>query len=180
MYIPEFKKYYQETVVPALTKSRNYSNCHQVPSLLKIVINTGLDASLDKSAIDESVKEVTKISGQKPIITKARKSISNFKLREGMPIGIKVTLRGTNMYEFFRRFVSIALPGIRDFRGLSSKLDGNGNYTIGIIDHTIFPEITIDSRKRIMGMDISIVTSAGNDEEGKELLQLMGIPFRKA
>jgi len=180
MHIPELKKHYQETVVPALIKNRSYSNRHQVPVLSKIVINTGLDASLDKSAIDESVKEITKISGQKPIITKARKSISNFKLREGMPIGIKVTLRGVNMYELLRRFISIALPGIRDFRGISSKLDGSGNYTIGITDHTIFPEITIDSRKRIIGMDISFVTSATTDDEGKELLQLIGMPFRKA
>ena len=159
-------------------KSRSYKNKHQVPVVQKVVINSGLSATLDKSEIEDTAKDIAALSGQKPIITKARKSVSNFKVREGMPLGVKVTLRGPIMYEFLYRLIGIDLPGIHDFRGVSPKLDGHGNFTLGITDHTIFPEIRVDSNKRTVGLDISIITSARNDEEGTELLALMGMPFR--
>ena len=144
----------------------------------KVVINSGLGATLDKSEIEDTAKDIAALSGQRPIITKARKSVSNFKVREGMPLGVKATLRGSIMYEFLYRLICIALPGIRDFRGMPLKLDGHGNFTLGITDHTIFPEIRVDSRKRTVGLDISIITSARNDDEGIELLALLGMPFR--
>lgn len=179
MKTPVLKKYYAEEVVPALKKSRGYINVHQVPAVEKVVINSGVSASLDKAAVTDTARDITLISGQKPIITKARKSISNFKLREGMPVGVKVTLRGNQMYEFLYRMLSVALPSIRDFRGMPNRLDGRGNYNIGIADHTIFPEISIENVKRTIGMDITIVTTAETDEEGAELLKLLGMPFRK-
>lgn len=179
-YVPELKKLYLESVVPELRKKLECENIHQVPSIEKIVVNTGLDSSLDKGAIEDTVKDITAITGQKPVITRARKSVSNFKLREGMPNGVKVTLRGANMYEFLLRLIVVALPGIRDFRGVSTKLDGSGNYTLGIEDHTIFPEISMDGAKRHIGMDITIVTTATTDDDGRELLKLMGMPFRKS
>lgn len=172
-------QYYLDTVVPALKKSRGYGNIHEVPRIEKIVINTGFKATTEKGQIDEIVKDLGSISGQKPVVTKARKSVSNFKLREGMPVGVMVTLRGRQMYEFLYRLIAVALPGIRDFRGVKDRLDGNGNYTLGISDHSIFPEVHGDSSKIAIGMDICITTSAENDEAGRELLSLIGIPFRK-
>ena len=166
-------------VLPELMKKFGYVNRLQVPVLDKVVINSGLNATLDRGAIDDTVRDITLIAGQKAVLTKARKSISNFKLREGMPIGVKVTLRGARMWEFTYRFLNIALPNIRDFRGVSPKLDGQGNYTFGVDDHTIFPEISVDGQKRTLGMDISFVTTASSDEQGSELLRLLGMPFRK-
>jgi large subunit ribosomal protein L5 len=176
---PTLKKYYAEEVVPALKKSRGYKNVHEVPAIEKVVINSGINAALDKVAVQDTLRDIGLIAGQKPVITKARTSISNFKLREGMPVGVKVTLRGNQMYEFLYRLLAVALPSIRDFRGVPTKLDGRGNYNLGIGDHTIFPEISIENVKRTVGMDITIVTTAKNDAEGAELLRLMGMPFRK-
>jgi large subunit ribosomal protein L5 len=179
-HVPTLKKFYQENIVPELTKSRGYKNRHQVPALVKIVINSAFKADADKGFQAEVLKEIGKLTGQKPVVTKARKSISNFKVREGMPLGVMVTLRGNNMFEFLYRLTSIALPMIRDFRGVSNKLDGKGNYSLGITDHTIFPETQVDgSQRQNIGLDISIVTTATNDDEGRELLRLFGIPFRK-
>ena len=177
--IPVLKKIYNETIVPEFIKTRGYKNRHQVPVLEKIVINSGVNSSLEKNAAEETATQIAAITGQKPVITKAKKSIANFKLREDLPIGVKVTLRGPIMWHFFYKLVSIALPAIRDFRGVLSKMDGHGNYTLGITDHTIFPEVTIDSIKRVMGMDITFVTSAKTDDEGRELLAMLGMPFRK-
>lgn len=173
------KKYYTDSVVPELTKARGYKNRHQVPVLEKIVINSGVNSSLEKNAAEETAKQIETITGVKAIITKSKKSIANFKLRQDLPIGVKVTLRGDMMYQFLYKLVSIVLPAIRDFRGVPNKLDGHGNYTLGITDHTIFPEVTIDSIKRTMGMDITFVTSATTDEEAHELLRMLGMPFRK-
>jgi len=172
-------QYYLDTVVPELKKSRGYANIHEVPRVEKIVINSGFSSTTEKGQIDEIVRELSAIAGQKAVITKARKSVSNFKLREGMPIGVMVTLRGRQMYDFLYRLVSVALPGIRDFRGVNERLDGHGNYTLGIAEAAIFPEIQGDSGKHTLGMDICINTSARTDDEGRELLQLLGIPFRK-
>lgn len=169
---------YKNRIVPELMKQRGYRNVHQVPKIEKIVINHGFDADVDKGGVEEAVKTFARIAGQQPVITRARKSISNFKLREGMPIGVKVTLRGTRMYDFLYRLVAIALPGIRDFRGVPTKLDGRGNYSLGINDHSIFPEIT-GEHKTTFGMDIVIVTTAESDEEGTALLKEFGMPFRK-
>ena len=177
---PILKKHYRETVAPAMLKSRGYKNPHQVPAIEKVVINTGMNATIDKAALNETVQDIANIAGQRPVLTKARKSISNFKLREGMPIGAKVTLRGSMMYEFLHRLISVALPTIRDFRGVSNKLDGNGNYTIGIGDHTIFPEISVDNVKRVVGMDITIVTTTRDDAAARELLKHFGMPFRRS
>lgn len=160
-------------------KEKGYKNALQAPRLTKVVMNTGVSASLDKAAVEDAARDLGLIAGQKAVITRARKSISNFKLREGMPIGAKVTLRGARMWEFVYRCLNIALPNIRDFRGVSAKLDGSGNYTLGISDHTIFPEISTDGSRRNMGMDITFVTSATNDEEGYSLLSHLGMPFRK-
>jgi large subunit ribosomal protein L5 len=173
------QQFYTDTVVPELKKTRGYTNIHQVPQIEKIVINSGFSATAEKGQIDEIVRDLGIITGQKVVVTKARKSISNFKLREGMPVGVMVTLRGRQMYEFLYRMIAVALPGIRDFRGVKDKLDGNGNYTLGIADHSIFPEIHGDSSKYTIGMDICITTTAETDDEGRELLSLMGIPFRK-
>lgn len=181
METPVLKKVYKDNVVPELRKSQGYANLHQVPGVLKVVLNSGFNATRDKNWINDLQKEMSAIAGQKAMITKAKTSVSNFKLREGMPVGCSVTLRGAKMYEFLERFISIALPTIRDFRGVSSKLDGNGNYTLGITDHTIFPEVASDTGQReAIGMDVTIVTSANSDDEGRELLRLLGMPFRKS
>ncbi len=178
---PFLKKRYLEKVVPELRKSRGYANPHQVPNLVKITLNSAFDAEADKSTRDEVVKEITKLAGQKPVITKARKSVSNFKVREGMPLGCTVTLRGARMWDFLARLTLIALPMIRDFRGVSNRLDGQGNYSLGIVDHTIFPETQADGSQRAnIGLDVSIVTTATSDDEARELLRLLGMPFRAA
>ncbi|MBC8385088.1 MAG: 50S ribosomal protein L5 [Candidatus Cloacimonetes bacterium] len=175
------KTKYKEEIVPALMKHFEYKNLHQVPKLDKISINIGAGAATQNKAIlDNAVKELTQITGRKPVITKAKKSISNFKLRAGMPIGCKVTLRGQVMYEFLDRLISIVIPRTRDFRGVSSKsFDGRGNYTLGIKDQTVFPEIEYDKIDMIRGMNISVITTAKSDEEGIELLKNLGMPFKK-
>ncbi len=173
------KKRYQAEVKPALQKKFGYSNPMQIPGLVKVVINMGIaEASKDKNSIQDCVKEMTMLSGQKPIVTKAKKAISNFKLREKQPIGVKVTLRGERMYDFVDRFVNIVCPRIRDFRGFSSKCDGRGNFSLGLDDQQIFPEINLDEVKRTQGMNITFVTSAKTDEECVELLRLLGVPFK--
>jgi len=176
---PRLKQKYRSEIVTALTEQFGYSNVHQVPGLVKVVVNTGVgDAARDSKIIDGAVADLTRITGQKPQVTKARKSIAQFKLREGMPIGAKVTLRGDRMWEFLDRLVSIALPRIRDFRGLSPKqFDGHGNYTFGLTEQSMFHEIDPDTIDRPRGMDITLVTTATNDEEGRELLRLLGFPF---
>ncbi len=172
---------YQTSVKAELAKKFNYKSSMEIPKLEKIVINMGVgDAVANAKVLDDAVEELTQISGQKPIVTKAKKSIANFKLREGMPIGCKVTLRGERMYEFLDKLVSIALPRVRDFRGINGNaFDGRGNYTLGIKEQLIFPEINFDKVKKVRGMDIVIVTTAKSDEEGRTLLQLLGMPFRK-
>ena len=172
-------KHYKEVVVPELMKKFGLSNTHQVPSIIKVVINSGINASSDKNHLAYVKEEIKKIAAQSPVTTRAKLSISNFKLREGQSIGVKVTLRGRTMYEFLYRLINIALPCIRDFRGVPPKLDGNGNYSLGIEDHSIFPEISVESTTAFIGMDICIHTSASNDNTGFELLQLLGMPFRK-
>ena len=175
-----YEKYIKE-VVPALKERRKYSNPHQVPRMEKIVVNMGVSASLEKSAIDDAAKDLALITGRKAAISKSRHSIANFKLREGQPIGCHVTLRRDVMYEFFDRLIATALPRIRDFRGLSPRsFDGRGNYSLGVSDQTIFPEIELDKIKRQQGMDITIVTSARTNEEALELLKLMGMPFAES
>ena len=175
-----YEKYVKE-VAPALKERRQYANVHEVPRMMKIVVNMGVSASLEKSAIDDAAKDLALITGRKAAISKSRHSIANFKLREGQPIGCRVTLRREAMYEFFDRLIAAALPRIRDFRGLSPrKFDGRGNYTFGIADQTIFPEIELDKIKRTQGMDVTIVTSARTDAEALELLKLMGFPLAEA
>jgi large subunit ribosomal protein L5 len=172
-----FNKYLEE-VRPALMEKRKYTNPHQVPRLEKIVIHMGVSAQLEKSALDDAMKELAQITGRKPVVDKSRKSIANFKLRQGQPIGCHVTLRREVMYEFFDRLVAAALPRIRDFRGVSPRsFDGRGNYSLGLPDQTIFPEIELDKIKRQQGMDITIVTTAPNDDEARDLLKLLGMPF---
>lgn len=177
----QLKDRYKENVVPALTKQFNYTSVMQVPKLEKIVINMGVgDAINNPKALEDAVDELTQITGQKPVITKAKKSIANFKLRDGMAIGCKVTLRGQKMYDFYDKLVNLALPRVRDFRGVSSgSFDGRGNYTLGVKEQLIFPEINYDKVNRLRGMDIVIVTSASSDEEGFALLSEMGMPFDK-
>lgn len=171
-------KKYVESVRTALVDKRGYKNLHQVPKLEKIVINMGIGASLEKSAVDDAAKDLAAITGRKPVISKARKSVANFKLRQNQACGCFVTLRRDAMYEFFDRLVATALPRIRDFRGVSPrKFDGRGNYSIGIADQTIFPEIDLDKIKRQQGMDITIVTSTDDNDEARDLLRLMGMPF---
>jgi large subunit ribosomal protein L5 len=172
---------YNEQVAPQLKDKFKYENVHQIPRLNKIVLNMGLGEAIQNiKIIDSAVEELMLIAGQRPVVTRARKSIAAFKLRAGMPIGCMVTLRRERMYDFFNKLVNIALPRVRDFRGISSKaFDGSGNYSLGIKEHIIFPEIDYDKIDKIKGMNISIVTSAHNDEEGRELLTLMGMPFRK-
>ena len=175
------KKEYQDRVVPALMKEFEYKSVMQVPVLKKIVINQGLGmASADKKIIDIAISELTTITGQKAVATVSKKDISNFKLRKKMPIGVMVTLRREQMYEFLERLVRIALPRIRDFKGIESKFDGRGNYTLGIQEQIIFPEINIDSITKILGMNITFVTSAQTDEEGYALLKEFGLPFKNA
>lgn len=174
------KQKYQKEVVPGLKSRFGYKNVMQIPEIKKVIINMGVgEATQDAKAIDSAVNDLTTISGQKPVVTKAKKSIAAFKVRAGMPIGCKVTLRGERMYYFLDKLFNIALPRIRDFRGTSSKsFDGRGNYTLGVRDQLIFPEINYDKVDKLRGMDIVIVTSAKNDEEALELLKLMGMPFR--
>lgn len=173
------KKRYLEEIKPELQKKFGYTNPMMIPFLEKVVINMGIaEASKDKNAIQDCIKEMTMLSGQKPIVTKAKKAISNFKLREGQPIGIKVTLRGARMYDFIDRFFSIVCPRIRDFRGFNVKCDGSGNYTLGIDDQQVFPEINLDEVKKTQGMNITFVTSARTDDECVELLRLLGLPFK--
>jgi len=176
----QLKRYYENEVVPKLVEKFNYKNRMQVPKLDKIVLNMGLgEATHNIKLLDSAVEELKIIAGQKPIITRAKKSIAAFKLRAGMPIGCMVTLRRNRMYDFFNKLVNVALPRVRDFRGVSGRaLDRRGNYTLGIKEQIIFPEIDYDKIDRIKGLNISIVTTAKTDEEGKELLRLMGMPFR--
>ena len=179
-FIPRLQVKYKNEVVPALMKQFEFKNPMQVPVLKKICLNQGLgDAIADKKLLDVAVNEMTMIAGQKPVTTKSKKDISNFKLRKGMPIGIRVTLRGERMYEFLDRLISVALPRIRDFRGINDKgFDGKGNYTLGVSEQIIFPEINIDKISKIMGMDITFVTSAKNDKEALGLLKEFGLPFK--
>ena len=175
------KQDYKERIVPALTEKFSYTTPMQVPKLKKIVINQGLgEATQDKKIIETALNELTAITGQKAVATLSRKDISNFKVRKKMPIGVMVTLRRDKMYEFLERLVRVALPRIRDFKGIESKLDGRGNYTLGITEQIIFPEINIDSISKLMGMNITFVTSANTDEEGYALLKEFGLPFKNA
>ena len=175
----QLKKYYAESIAPALQKQFNYSSAMQIPVLKKIVINQGLgDATQDKKIIDVAINEISAIAGQKAVATFSKKDIANFKLRKKMPIGVMVTLRRERMYEFLEKLVRIALPRIRDFKGIESKFDGRGNYTLGIQQQIIFPEINIDQIDRIQGMNITFVTSAKTDEEGLALLKAFGLPFK--
>ena len=176
---PVLKKHYAEKVYPELMKLRGYTNKHQVPRILKVNLNSGIDAEADKNQIADVQRDLSLIAGQKPVLSKTRKAISNFKLKENQVVGCHVTLRGDSMWEFLYRLLAVALPTIRDFRGVSPKLDGQGNYNLGISDFTIFPEITVENVKKSMGLDITIVTSAETDDEGRELLRLMGMPFRR-
>ncbi len=179
--IPRLKERYRAEIVPALREQFRYGNPMQVPGLVKIVVNMGVgEAARDAKLIDGAVRDLTAITGQKPQVRRAKRSIAQFKLREGMPIGAKVTLRGDRMWEFLDRLLSIALPRIRDFRGLDSrKLDGNGNYTFGLTEQSVFHEIDQDRIDRTRGMDITVVTSAQTDDEGRALLKLLGFPFKE-
>jgi large subunit ribosomal protein L5 len=180
-YVPNLSKKYNEEIIPALMKEFSYKSVMQVPRLEKIVINQGVgQAVADKKIIENAQNELTQITGQKVIQTSSRKDISNFKLRKNVPIGLKVTLRRERMYEFLERLVNVSLPRIRDFKGISDKLDGRGNYTLGIQEQIIFPEIDIDKINKILGMEITIVTSAKSDEEAYALLREFGIPFKNA
>ncbi len=174
------KTYYQETIVPKLKEQFGYQNIHQVPKVVKVVVNRGLgEASQNAKALESSLNELAVITGQKPVVTRARKAIAGFKLRQGMPVGVMVTLRAERMYAFLDRLINLALPRIRDFRGVSPKsFDGRGNYSIGIREQLIFPEIDYDTIDQIRGLDVAIVTSANNDEEGRALLKEMNMPFR--
>jgi large subunit ribosomal protein L5 len=178
-YVPSLKKVYLDHVVPEIVKSRGYKNAHEVPKLVKISLNTGIDAEADKNQIADIQRDIALIAGQKPVLAKSRKAIANFKLKQGQVVGCHVTLRGAAMWEFLYRLIAVALPTIRDFRGVPSKLDGQGNYNLGITDHSIFPEISVESIKKHIGVDITIVTTAHSDDEGRELLKLLGMPFRR-
>ena len=180
---PRLKEFYQEKVVPALNEKFSYKNPMQIPGIEKIVINMGLgrmsDAGKDKKVIEEAVDELGRITGQRPVVRAAKKSIAGFKLREGLPIGVSVTLRGNRMYEFLDRLVNIALPRVRDFRGLNPKsFDGRGNYSMGLKEHIIFPEIDYDKVEDVLGMDIIVCTTADNDDEARALLKGLNFPFR--
>lgn len=182
MYSPRLKDKYQNEVVPALIKQFQYKNHMKVPKLLKVCVNQGLgkSANTDKKVIDNGIEEMSAITGQKSVQTKAKTDISNFKLRKGMPVGVRVTLRGTNMYEFLDRLISVSIPRIRDFKGVNDKgFDGRGNYTMGVSEQIIFPEINIDKVSKINGVDITFVTSAKTDKEAFALLKEFGIPFKK-
>jgi large subunit ribosomal protein L5 len=175
----QLKQVYKETIAPELQKQFNYSSTMQIPVLKKIVINQGLgDATQDKKIVDVAVNEITAITGQKAVATYSKKDIANFKLRKKMPIGVMVTLRGARMYEFLEKLIRVSLPRIRDFKGIESKFDGRGNYTLGITEQIIFPEINIDEIDRIQGMNITFVSSANTDEEGYALLKAFGLPFK--
>ena len=179
-YVPALKKLYKEEIVDKLMKQFGYSTVMQVPKLVKITINEGVgDATGDKKLVEVAQQELTAITGQKAIVTTSRKDISNFKLRKGMPIGTKVTLRNVKMYEFLERLIRISLPRIRDFNGISEKMDGKGNYTLGIKEQIIFPEIDIDKITKSLGMEITFVTTAQTDEEAHALLSAFGLPFKK-
>ncbi|MBP5977716.1 MAG: 50S ribosomal protein L5 [Brasilonema octagenarum HA4186-MV1] len=180
MATTRLKTLYQETIVPKLMQQFQYTNIHQVPKLEKVTVNRGLgEASQNAKALEASLTEIATITGQKPVVTRAKKAIAGFKIRQGMPVGIMVTLRSERMYAFLDRLISLALPRIRDFRGISPKsFDGRGNYTLGVREQLIFPEIEYDSIDQIRGMDISIITTAKTDEEGRALLKEMGMPFR--
>ena len=181
MNTAQLKKQYMEQIAPALEKQFNYSSKMQIPVLKKIVVNQGLgDATQDKKLIDVAINEISAITGQKAVATYSKKDIANFKLRKKMPIGVMVTLRRERMYEFLEKLVRVALPRIRDFKGIQSKFDGRGNYTLGIQEQIIFPEINIDSIQRILGMNITFVTTAKTDEEGYALLKEFGLPFKNA
>jgi large subunit ribosomal protein L5 len=178
-YTPSLKTQYTEEVVPALMKEFNYKSVMQVPRLTKIVLNQGVGQAIaDKKVLEFSLNEMTTITGQKAVSTLSSKDISNFKLRKGMPIGTTVTLRRENMYEFLEKLIRVSLPRIRDFKGINSKLDGRGNYTLGIEEQIIFPEILLDEVNKIMGMNITFVTSANTDEEAYALLKEFGLPFK--
>ncbi|MEB3164590.1 MAG: 50S ribosomal protein L5 [Prochlorothrix sp.] len=176
----KLKTQYQQTIVPKLMEQFGYTNIHQVPKLVKVTVNRGLgEASSNAKALESSLSEITVITGQKPVVTRAKKAIASFKIREGMPVGIMVTLRGERMYSFLERLIHLSLPRIRDFRGISPRsFDGRGNYTLGLREQLLFPEISYDTIDQIRGMDISIVTTATTDEEGRALLREMGMPFR--
>ncbi len=178
---PILEDRYQKEVVAALRKSLNYSNPMEVPRIEKVVINVGVGEALDNAkALDAAVADITSVTGQKPVVTIARKSIANFKLREGRAIGVKVTLRGERMWSFLDRLMNIALPRVRDFRGVSpNSFDGRGNYTLGLREQLVFPEIDYDTIDKLRGMEISIVTTAHTDDEGRQLLQMLGMPFKK-
>lgn len=179
-YTPTLKKKYSEEVIPALMKEFNYKSVMQVPRIEKIVLNQGVGAAIaDKKIIELATEEMTMIAGQKAVQALSKKDISNFKLRKKMPIGVRVTLRKERMYEFLDRFINVSLPRTRDFKGIASKLDGQGNYTLGIPEQIIFPEINIDKVNRINGMNITFVTTAKTDEEGFALLKQLGLPFKK-
>ncbi len=179
VYVPRMRSKYDEVIVKAMTEKFGYKNAMEVPRIEKIVINMGVgEATQDKKKVEQAVGEMELIAGQKPVVTKAKKSIAQFKLREGMPIGCKVTLRRERMYEFLDRFITIALPRVRDFRGLNPKsFDGRGNYACGLKEQLIFPEISYDKVGQIRGMDVIVTTTANTDEEGRELLRLFGFPF---
>lgn len=176
---PALRKHYEDVVIPALLASQGYKNKHDVPKIVKVVLNTGIDSEADKNVIADTQRDINAIAGQKSVLAKSRKAVANFKLRAGQVVGCHVTLRGENMWEFLYRLLAVALPSIRDFRGVHSKLDGQGNYNLGITDHTIFPEINLESVKKHIGLDLTIVTTAKSDDEGRELLKHLGMPFRK-
>lgn len=179
--VKPLKQLYNETIVPKLTEQFGYTNLHQVPKLVKVTVNRGLgEASQNAKALEASLAEMARITGQKPVVTRAKKAIAGFKIRQGMPVGMMVTLRADRMHAFLERLIHLALPRIRDFRGISPKsFDGRGNYTLGVREQLIFPEIEYDSIDQIRGMDISIITTAKTDEEGRALLKEMGMPFRE-
>lgn len=179
-YVPDLKKYYREQIVGKLMKEFSYTTVMQVPKLVKITINEGVgEGTQDKKTVEEAAAELSAIVGQKAVLTSSRKDISNFKLRKGMPVGVKVTLRDVKMYEFLERLIRVSLPRIRDFNGISEKFDGRGNYTLGIKEQIIFPEVDIDKNPRIHGMEITFVTTAATDEEAHALLKEFGLPFKK-
>lgn len=172
------KDQYEKTIAPAMMEERGYPNRMQIPRLTKVVVNIGVSVDVDRDSLTQLCDELAEITGQRPVINKARKSVSNFRLREGMPVGAKVTLRGRRMYEFLDRLISAALPRIRDFRGVpATSFDGRGNYTLGLKEQTIFPEINPDKVKKTQGMDICVVTTAATDDEARDLLQRFGMPF---
>ena len=179
-YVPTLKKVYKEEIVPALVKQFSYTTVMQVPKLVKITINEGVgDATQDKKLVEEAAEELALIAGQKAVITSSKKDVSNFKLRKGMPIGTKVTIRNVKMYEFLEKLIRVSLPRIRDFNGIAEKLDGRGNYTLGLKEQIIFPEIDMDKNPKIHGMEITFVTTAKTDEEAYALLKAFGLPFKK-